>query len=551
MHEDNDSSTLVVLDGTQCLIADAIDNDTALTIVALISDDPSTWEEALSVWPRYRSPPVCEFLSTLPLENREPASIASTLSHADAWVVIDFNDKRILAGGAFPAFGRDVTFKMSDDEHNDRGCSVSIHLPPWWELHENEAITSVNQPRVSPITKPLVSREVLYGEPFLVDIASRILDIATSDAWKKCHNTDSKRVIHTFTVAVHRDWLMTPREDLDGRMPRQLLHGAMRWCDSVVWGQRLRCEDGVPLVAVPEDWEGFDTATMGSQEVCMYFDLCRELIESGWHWCQTNERLLTTDAKDSLRNELVQVLRDAKTEWLTKPAEDGIPPKFIIECDRRRVPWGSGLPIEGIVSVPIKQHILDCDCPICAMMADGMFGIGFTSIDGHHLEMDGEFAFSLCETREEWELEQDAFGEFYEGLEDDPDSGADGAGKAPMIDPETDEFASAWSGIRHDAPIPGDRGGIIKMAFMIGEIVSILQAQGAQRDEIRRLNEDFADYRRAGAQCAESATRLRDTLRSISDRYPELIARSADLQSRIDENARDSAINAPGPDDPL
>jgi hypothetical protein len=261
--------------------------------------------------------------------------------------------------------------------------------------------------------------------------------------------------------------------------------------------------------------------------------------------------LLTTKAKDSLQNELVQVLRDAKTEWLTKPSEDGIPPKFIIECDRRRVPWGSGLPIEGIVSVPSKQHILDCDCPMCARMADGMFGIGFTSIDGYHLEMDGEFAFSLCETREEWELEQDAFGEFYEGLNDDPDSGADGPDKDPMIDPETDEFASAWSGIRHDAPIPGDRGGIIKMAFMIGEIVSILQVQGAQRDEIRRLNEDFADYRRAGTQCAESATRLRDTLRSISDRYPELIARSADLQSRIDENARDSAINNPSPDDPL
>ncbi len=36
-------------------------------------------------------------------------------------------------------------------------------------------------------------------------------------------------------------------------------------------------------------------------------------------------------------------------------------------------------------------------------MYDGMFGVGFTSIDGHHLELDDEFAFSKCETREEWE----------------------------------------------------------------------------------------------------------------------------------------------------
>jgi hypothetical protein len=184
------------------------------------------------------------------------------------------------------------------------------------------------------------------------------------------------------------------------------------------------------------------------------------------------------------------------------------------------------------------------------MMADGMFGIGFTSIDGHHLELDGEFAFSMCETREEWELEQGAFGEFDYGLEDDPDSGEDRPVEDPMIDPDTDEFASAWSGIRHDGPIPGDRGGYLKMAFMIGEIVTILQDQGAKQDEVRRLNQDFADYRRAGAKCAESATRLRDTLRSISNRYPEVISRSADLQSRIDENARDSANNKPGPGDP-
>lgn len=550
MHEDNDSSTLVVLDTTRCLIADAIDNDTALTIVALISDDPSTWEEALSVWPRYRSPAVCEFPSTLPLENREIGSVASTLSHADAWIVIDFNHKRILAGGAFPEFGRDISLMISNDEDNDRGCSVSIHLPPWWELHENAAITSVNQPRVSPITKPLVSREILYGEPFLVDIASRILDIATSDAWKKCRKVDYKRTAGPFTIAVHRDWLMTPREDLDGRMPRQLLHGAMRWVDSVVSGQRLRCEDGEPLIAVPEGWEGFGTAPMGSQELCTYFDLCRELIESGWHWCQSHEHLLTTEANDLLQNQLVRFLRDAKAEWLKNPFEDGVPPNFIIECDQRRVPWGSESPIEGIESVPRKQHILDCDCPICAMMADGMFGIGFTSIDGHHLELDGEFAFSMCETREEWELEQGAFGEFDYGLEDDPDSGEDRPVEDPMIDPDTDEFASAWSGIRHDGPIPGDRGGYLKMAFMIGEIVMILQDQGAKQDEVRRLNQDFADYRRAGAKCAESATRLRDTLRSISNRYPEVISRSADLQSRIDENARDSANNDPGPGDP-
>ena len=553
MHTDNDSSTLVVLDSTGCLIAEAIDNDTALTILALISDDPSTWEEALSVWPRYRSPSVCEYPSSLPLEDRELQGVAATLSRADAWAVIDFENKRVFTGGLFPELGRDVTLKMTDDEDDNDACSVSIHLPPWWEFHENVEVNSLNQARVSQITKPKVNREILYGKAFLADISSRILSIARSDAWRNCRIIDGRRAVRSFTIEVHRDWLMTPREDLDGRMPRQLLHGAIQWSDSVVWGQQLRCQDGEPLVAVPDDWEGFATAPMGSQEMCMYFDLCREIIGAGWHWCQTHEGSLTKEPLESLHAQLIQFLGAVKEEWLKNPFEEGAPPSFVIECDQRRVPWGAGVAIEGIDiegsdSVPSEQHIPDCDCPICAMMADGMFGVSFTSIDGHHLELDGEFAFSMVETREEWEEEQGEYGD----LDDDSEWDEDEIDEDQVEDPDPDErFVSAWSGVKHDGPIPGDRGGYLKMAFMISEIGMVLQDRGAEKDEVRRLNTDFADYRRSGAQCEESAARLRDTLQSISNRYPELISRSADLQSRIDENSRALASNDLDPDDDL
>jgi len=293
----------------------------------------------------------------------------------------------------------------------------------------------------------------------------------------------------------------------------------------------------------------------------MYFDLCREVIEAGWYWCQTHEGSLTTEPQESLHAELIQFLHDVKEDWLKNPFEDGATPNFIIECDRRRAPWGAAVPIEGIDiegsdSVPSEQHIPDCDCPICAMMAEGMFGVSFTSIDGHHLESDGEFAFSMVETREEWEEEQGGYGEFDDDLDGDLDEDSewdeDEIDEDQAEDPDTDErFASAWSGIKHDGPIPGDRSGYLKMAFMISEIGMVLQDRGAEKDEVRRLNADFADYRRSGAQCGESASRLRDTLQSISNRYPELISRSADLQSRIDENSRALANNDLDPDDPL
>ena len=61
---------------------------------------------------------------------------------------------------------------------------------------------------------------------------------------------------------------------------------------------------------------------------------------------------------------------------------------------------GAGVEIVGMDEQQSEQHAIDCDCPICNMMADGMFGVGFNSIDGHHLELDDEFAFSMHETRE-------------------------------------------------------------------------------------------------------------------------------------------------------
>jgi small-conductance mechanosensitive channel len=89
------------------------------------------------------------------------------------------------------------------------------------------------------------------------------------------------------------------------------------------------------------------------------------------------------------------------------------------------------------------------------------------------------------------------------------------------------------------------------MAFMISDIGIALQDQGAEQEEVRQLNAAFADYRRSGAQCAESSAKLKDILQSLSDEYPELISKSADLQSRIDESVRALASNDQDPENPF
>ncbi|MEZ6136416.1 MAG: hypothetical protein R3C53_16090 [Pirellulaceae bacterium] len=410
-----DLTTLVVLDSSNCLMAE-VDDATAMTMVALVSEDPSSWAEAMSVWPRYRTPEVCEFASSLPLEESPRETTIAAVSAAGAWVVLDLESKRVFTGGQFQEVGRDATFAIIADDESQRS-PLCVHLPPWWELHEGVSVNDLRLPRQPPVNKPNVNREILYGDVFLTEIAARILQTAASDGWRTRQRGGGVGAYYPFTIAVHRDWLMTPRADLGGRKPRDLLHGAIEWSDRVTLGQRRRFEAGGPMVAAPNDWDGFATAPMGSQEMCLYFDLCREVILAGWMWVETENGVLSMREHNSALTELTQFLRIVKDSWLCSPFEGGSSPNFIVECDRRRVPRGVGVAIEGIDGVETDEHIADCDCPICQVIADGMLGIAFDTIDGYHLELDDEFAFSMQETREAWTAQQLEYAEFNAALD--------------------------------------------------------------------------------------------------------------------------------------
>lgn len=114
---------------------------------------------------------------------------------------------------------------------------------------------------------------------------------------------------------------------------------------------------------------------------------------------------------------LIAFLSDVRDSWLEQSLEGGSQPSFIIECSRRRVPRGSQVPIVAMDGEEGEQHAPDCDCPICDMMASGMFGAGFTSLDGHHLELDDEFAFPTHECIEDWQREQDEYRAFSEEMD--------------------------------------------------------------------------------------------------------------------------------------
>ncbi len=232
----------------------------------------------------------------------------------------------------------------------------------------------------------------------------------------------------------------------------------------------------------------------------------------------------------------METLSQTKNDWLASPFEGDSPPGFIIECSRRRVPRGSGIEIVGMDQRQSEQHITDCDCPICQMMADGGFGVGFTFIDGHHLELDNEFAFSTHETREEWETEQRELAEFSTWNHDNVTD------QQRFTHPGTsddDEFTSVWSSGMPAEPLPGDPTGNMKMAFLLAEIVSELQSAPENDETIKKINSEFKSFRIGDPEnLVAIAEQFSETLESILEKNPELTPRVADFQSRIAERLR-------------
>jgi hypothetical protein len=537
MSEEQITAAVAIVDDGTCRLGSRLDADVAMTLIAVASEDPNCWDDVIALWPRYQTPAVPEFVDSIPFAATEFEDAVQVLAEAVTWVLIDIVEKRILIGGEFQPVQKDDAFAMVVDDDGRQHWPLSIHLPPWWELHQPASVDLIRQSREVAIQRPVVNREVLFGGVLLMDLAERVLGIVRSGRWNEA-NDDGERPYHSFTIEVHRDWLMTPREDLGGLMPRQMLHGAHRWLDRLVWGQRLRFEDIGLMIAAPDDGAGYDTAPMGSQEMVIYFDLCREMIGAAWFWCDRNDVQHKLASGEDCREMLVEFLRGVKTDWLSSPFEGGSPPSFIIECCRRRVPRGAGVSIVGMTERQTEEHAIDCDCPICNMMADGMFGVGFTAIDGHHLDLDDEFAFSMHETREAWEEQQREFEEMSARID------RERADREASGESEPDEFASSWAGMVSDDPIPGDSRGHMKLAFLLAEIVSVLESAEADPSDIRQLNANFSDFRTCDpTNVAEFGRRLGEHLDFLAERYPDLVSRVADFRSRIDEQVRSPAVD--------
>jgi len=234
---------------------------------------------------------------------------------------------------------------------------------------------------------PFDARAVLYGPALLEFIVKSEVSRPgkTSELPKDGHETEEG--LAQAITSSHATWLMTAREDLRGRSPRDVLLDKRNFIDLDMHSRCLQWSlqgEGPPCLA--SDSYAYRFAGFGTHEWVVYYDMVRHLL-----WSATE-----LDCRDF--DTSVSRLEQIKTDWLeTGDSEyEGKIPAIIIDNERKRLPQ----------TMSAAELIIDEDCECCRMLAsDAEMGFGptFWHLDGSH--MDDGFAFSSCLTMEEWETE--------------------------------------------------------------------------------------------------------------------------------------------------
>jgi hypothetical protein len=389
---------LNLIDAQSCLIG-TIHGSAADSCVAALSAEPETIAELETALGRY----------IRPHNNHGPFASFRFDSDLDAepWdaglVIIDLAARIVSVESSYSQPLPEGTVNFHDGtELTD--VVVSYCLPADWLFVSSVEAYRWSRPRrrqQRATRLPLDTRAVLYGPPLLDFIANSGIDqLGRATAFDD--EAKQEALAHQIKC-VHAAWLVTPRLDLRGRSPREVLLEKLNLIDadmeSRCWQWSMQNE-GPPCLSTESFAYRF--AGFGTHEWVVYYDLVRYLLwraaglpsgpaENNGH---SKEQLLSDTQQLS-----VPRLEELKRDWLEQPQTDydGKVPIIIIENERKRLPQ----------AMSPAELIIDDDCDLCrmsALEAEMGFGPGFWHLDGCNME--DEFAFSTCLTLEEWEAEQ-------------------------------------------------------------------------------------------------------------------------------------------------
>lgn len=223
--------------------------------------------------------------------------------------------------------------------------------------------------------EPLDARKVLYG--------SELFEFLVGEMFDAPDMPDEELL-----ADIHEKWLMTAREDLRQRSPREVLLEKHDLMDFDLFARELQWSfSGECPPFLSPDFHAYRFGGFGTHEIVVYYDLIRFLLE-----------------EIRKQNLSVEELEHLKNEWLETPDPEshGRTPAQIIDRERRRIP----------PAMSAEEAVIDHDCPVCQMMAEDFETPMFWHLDG--CNMDNRFAFSFYKTREDWEAEQQRWEEMNE-----------------------------------------------------------------------------------------------------------------------------------------
>jgi len=379
--------------------------------VAALSAEPETLSELASALARYDRP----------LDERGPFAAFQSSAEIDPnpWdaglLVIDLASRIVLSDSTYSAPGPEGEVDYYDGTKATE-CSILYRLPDdWLFVNSIEAYqwSSDRRRKLRQARLPLDTRAVLYGPPLLDFIVASTIDLSADEK----HNGASELLASQISE-IHARWLTTPRADLGGRCPRDVVLEKQELIDFDLHTRALQWTfqgEGPPCL--PHDSFAFRFAGFGTHEWVVYYDLVRHLLWSA----------VDLDCRN--RETAISRLEKMKTSWLESNCDDydGRVPAIIIENERKRLPQ----------TISAKEMIIDEDCELCRMSAQDLemgFGPGFWHLDGS--EMDEGFVFSHFRTLAEWETEQREWEEFTRKFEREQEEQTRGIAPVERVDAE-------------------------------------------------------------------------------------------------------------------
>ena len=514
-------------------------------VVAALSAEPETIEELEAALARFLEPgergPLAFFG---PGVEEEPFDVGICLVDLAARLVVRQSTYslpgptgQVLCRGREPDAEAWVSYHLSDD------WVFSGNVEGWRGLAEPRRRQRLAQP-------PLDAREALYGRvcEFIVEecFAARGDAPATGEwtpppgwalrALPERGKPDTPPAAEDAVAEIHARWLTTPREDLRGQAPRDLLLAKREY---LAWDLQDRSEQwtmqgGCPPGLSPES-AAFRFGGFGTHENVLYYDLVRDLIWDCWYRVVEPKDGGAAPALNKA-DELAR-LRQIQDEWLAAPnLEDlsGHTPAEVIQRERQRIP----------MAVSGEEAMVDDDCPLCQMLAEGM-GPVFWNLDG--CNMDQDFPFSFHRTRQEWDEEQRQWEESSRRFEDERKQ-RQAAGEQDELPWEDDEVLSPWqssfSGPHASHEPPSIR--LFGIGARVAELGLDLKASSDTAPLVESLNRQFGNLRTAVGDPSASLVepvveRFCQELHTVAEARPELAAKCADLERQLREFAADAS----------